>query len=80
MSSLSVSHVLSQYLNDLDSDLLEYITSIVDDMSLDDRKNSVLLQEIISPFLIDSGIVNEIGAEDLCKKISVSFGGRHVHL
>ena len=73
MSSLSVSHVLSQYLNDLDSDLLEYITSVVEDMSLDERKNHSVLQEVISPFLIDSGIVNESGAEDLCKTISVSF-------
>mmetsp|Transcript_9168 Transcript_9168/g.9238 ORF Transcript_9168/g.9238 Transcript_9168/m.9238 type:complete len:786 (+) Transcript_9168:135-2492(+) len=75
MSAVSVSQVLSSYLQDLDPDLLDYVTSVVDDMSIDERKNHNTLQEIIAPFLIDSGIVDEIGAEDLCKKIAVSFGG-----
>eukprot|EP01041_Mallomonas_annulata_P013718 gene13718-29174_t len=72
---ISVSSVLSTYIVGLDNDLFEYVTSVVEDMSAEERKNHNSLNEIISPFLVDSGIIDESGAEDLCRKIAVAFGG-----
>ena len=75
MSSISVSEIMSKSLTGLDSDLLEYVISVVENMSLDERRNSSCLQELIAPFLIDSELVDEAGAESLCRSIAVSFGG-----
>ena len=75
MTSINVQNVLSNFIKGLDDDLLEYLVSAVEDMSIDERRNHQSIQEVISPFLVDSGTVDETGAEDLCKKISIAFGG-----
>ena len=74
--SMSVEEVIQGHLKGLDDDLMSYIVSILEDMSLDERKSNETLQETISPFLLDSGFCDsEEDATTCCKKISVSFGG-----
>ena len=75
MSVFSSDEILNLYLKGLDDDLLEYIISVVDELSTDDKKNSSSLYDVIAPFLIDSGLADENSAQELCKKISISFGG-----
>jgi hypothetical protein len=76
MSALSPESVALQHLAGLDEDLITYITSILDDMTVDERKSSDALNESISPFLIDSEFVDsEEAALACCRKMSVSFGG-----
>jgi hypothetical protein len=74
MSVFSSNEILNLYLKGLDDDLLEYIISVVDELTADDKKNSSSLYDVIAPFLIDSGLADENSAQDLCKKISISFG------
>eukprot|EP01032_Pedospumella_encystans_P037967 gene37967-43004_t len=76
MSSFGVASILSQHLSSLDEDVREYLVSVVEGMSPDERKSSVSLNEAIGPFLVDGGAVeSEDAAELLCKTISISFGG-----
>lgn len=76
MSSFSVEEVLNANLKSLDEDVLSYLISVVDAMSLDERKSSQSLTEAIGPFLLDGGCVDsEDAAESLCKAIAVAFGG-----
>lgn len=76
MSSFDVAAILSQHLSSLDEDVREYLVSVVEGMSPDERKSSVSLNEAIGPFLVDGGAVeSEDAAELLCKTISISFGG-----
>ncbi len=76
MSSFDVAAILSHDLSSLDEDVREYLVSVVEGMSPDERKSSVSLNEAIGPFLVDGGAVeSEDAAELLCKTISISFGG-----
>jgi ATP-binding cassette subfamily F protein 3 len=76
MASFDVSAILHAQLSSLDEDILGYLVSVVEGMSLDERKSSQALSEAIGPFLLDCGSVDtEEAAEKLCKAISVSFGG-----
>lgn len=75
MANFSVENIMKENLKGLDEDLLLYITSVVEEMTIDERKNQKALNEIISPFLIDSGLLDEDGAEIVSKKIAVAFGG-----
>jgi len=76
MASFDVSTVLSQHLGALDEDVRDYLVSVVEGMSVDERKSSVSLNEAIGPFLIDGGTVeSEEAAEILCKTIAIFFGG-----
>jgi ATP-binding cassette, subfamily F, member 3 len=76
MSSFNVEEVLQKHLSTLDEDILSYLVSVVEGMSIDERKSNVSLNEIVGPFLVDSGFVeSENAAESVCKQISISFGG-----
>lgn len=75
MSSFSIEDIMKENLKGLDEDLLQYITLVVEEMSVDERKSQKALNEVISPFLIDSGLLDEDGSENCCKKIAVAFGG-----
>lgn len=73
---MDVNGILRSFLANLDEDILSYIISVVDDLSLIEKKSAQTLQEIISPYLLDSNFVNtEEEANDICQKISVQFGG-----
>ena len=72
---MSTSEVLSPFLVGLDTDLIEYIMSSVDNMTLEEKRSSSSLNDVISPFLIESELMTPEAAEELCKSISVSFGG-----
>lgn len=76
MSSFDVASILGQHLSALDDDVRDYLVSVVEDMSADERKSGAALNEAIGPFLLDGGSVeSEEAAEILCKTISISFGG-----
>ena len=73
---MDVSAVLRTLLPNFDEDLLNYIISILQDVSDEERKSANVLKEVVAPFLIDSSFVaNELEAEELCQRIAVSFGG-----
>jgi ATP-binding cassette subfamily F protein 3 len=76
MSGFDVEKTLRTHLSTLDEDILGYLISVVGDMSLEEKRSSQSLQEVISPFLVDSGFVSsEEDANACCKTISVAFGG-----
>ena len=75
MAAISPSQVLSQKLAGFDEELLGYITNILDEWSLDERRNIGQLKETILPFIVDTGFADETGAESLCRDISIAFGG-----
>ena len=51
------------------------MVSVVDGMTDSERKNYLILKEVIVPFLVDSGFAEEAASEDICKKIAIKFGG-----
>ena len=68
--------IISKILVGFDEDLLSYIISVVDGMTVDERKSFVELKQAIVPFLIDTGYVDsEPAAEEYCRKIAVANGG-----
>ena len=74
MNSLDVNDILVPILNGLDEDILNYVISAVDSMSEFEKKDINLLNEMISPFLIDSGYSNQSESMEICKKIAMKFG------
>lgn len=56
MASVSVSVVLKKWLPNFDEELLDYITAIVDEMSLEEKRSHNSLHEVMGPFIIDTGI------------------------
>jgi len=71
-----VVEVLNKHLASLDEDILSYITAVIEDMELDERKSSASLNEAIGPFLVDCGFSDsEEAAESYCKTIAIAFGG-----
>lgn len=78
MSALDVRGVLERALKGSfdDEGILEYLCGVVEGMSLEEKRNSSVLFEVISPFLIDAGAVADASAaEVVCKSLSVAFGG-----
>jgi len=67
------SEAVADLLKGLDDDLLGYISSVVEDMSENEKKNYVELSQVISPFLIDCGFADEEKSEELCKKIASKY-------
>jgi hypothetical protein len=55
MASVSVSVVLKKWLPNFDEELLDYITAIVDEMSLEEKRSHNSLHEVMGPFIIDTG-------------------------
>ena len=75
MATITPSHVLSQKLAGFDEELLGYITNILDEWTLDERRNIGQLKETIAPFIVDTGFADEAGADSLCRDIAIAFGG-----
>jgi ABC-type multidrug transport system fused ATPase/permease subunit len=75
MSAITVDGVLKKHMPDFDEEVLSYITSILEEMTLDERKSQQNLLEVIGPFIVDTGYADQAGSEALCKTISVAFGG-----
>lgn len=78
MASIDVRNVLEKQFSGTfeDEGVLEYLVSVVEGMTLEEKRSSTVLFEVISPFLIDAGIsADETAAEATCKSISVCFGG-----
>ena len=73
-SSDDVNVILVPILNGLDEDIINYVISAVESMSDVEKKDINLLNEMISPFLIDSGYSNEAESMEICKKIAMKFG------
>lgn len=64
-----VDQVLRDQLNGFDEDLLSYIVSIVEEMTLDERRSTAALKEAIGPFLIDTQFsASESEVEAHCKR------------
>lgn len=61
--------------NELDEDIVSYLISIVEGMSLQERRSSEALHEVIGPFLQDSALGSDSAILDMCKEISMAFGG-----
>jgi hypothetical protein len=55
MASVSVSVILKKWLPNFDEELLDYITAIVDEMSLEEKRSHNSLHEVMGPFIIDTG-------------------------
>lgn len=75
MSALSIEGVVASVLPGFDEDLVGYIVAILEQMEIEERQNSDVLNEAIVPFIVDSEYANESTAVLLCRKISVAFGG-----
>lgn len=58
MASISVDVVLKKFLPNFDEELLDYITAIVDEMSLDEKRSHNSLHEVMGPFIVDTGDYN----------------------
>lgn len=55
MAGISVSAVLQKFLPKFDEELLDYITAIVDEMSLDEKRSHSSLHDVMGPFIVDTG-------------------------
>ena len=55
MAGISVSVVLQKYLPKFDEELLDYITAIVEEMSLEEKRSHHSLHEVMGPFIVDTG-------------------------
>lgn len=76
MVDIDASEILKKHLTTLDEDIIEYLVGAVDGLSITEKKNSDTLYETIGPFLLDTGAYDsEEAAQDICKKISIDFGG-----
>lgn len=55
MASISVGAVLQRLLPKFDEELLDYITAIVEEMSLEEKRSHNSLHEVMGPFIVDTG-------------------------
>jgi hypothetical protein len=53
--STDAKSVLTTILDGFQDDLLEYLITAVDDMTLDEKRSVNSIHEFISPFLLDTG-------------------------
>jgi hypothetical protein len=59
----------------LDDDIINYLISVLSDMSLQERRTTESLCEVLAPFLLDSGSISSDEIDGLCKELAISFGG-----
>ena len=71
----NIAEVLETNLSSLDSDIREYLITVLEDMTVTERRTVSVLHEVMTPFLISSTEMSEEEAEILCRKLSVEFGG-----
>lgn len=55
MAASNVSAVLQKHLPKFDEELLDYITAIVEEMSLEEKRSHNSLHEVMGPFIVDTG-------------------------
>jgi hypothetical protein len=71
--------VASHCMDDVGEDILQYIATIVVEMSVEERRSSATLFASISPFIIDCcsspDVDGEKVANSICKSIAISCGG-----
>lgn len=71
--------VASHCMDDVGEDILQYIATIVVEMSVDERRSSATLFTSISPFIIDCcsspDVDGEKVANSICKSIAIACGG-----
>lgn len=72
---MSVSEVVSSCLAGLDSDLLNYIENVLEDLTISEKRNFQSVYDAIGPFLTDSDFSDEAITTEICQKISLQFGG-----
>lgn len=76
MADFDVEKVLRSQLTGLDDDILSYLISVVDNMTIDEKRSFQSLNDVVGPFLIDSGFSSsDDDALACCKQLSVAFGG-----
>lgn len=74
--SMSTQEIIEQILPNFNEDLLSYMISIFDEMSLVEKHNSSYIYEIISPFLLDTEYcTNDHDIEKICRQFVQAFGG-----
>ena len=61
--------------SELDDSILEYCASILDELSEEEKTRSDLIEEMMGPFLLESGSFDEDKTKEICTKIARSFGG-----
>ena len=71
----AVQAVAQRVLPGFDEDLLGYISAVLLEMSVDERRNAAVMSEAVAPFLVDADYATEQGAEKLCQQLTVAFGG-----
>ena len=55
MAATSVCVILQKFLPKFDEELLDYITAIVEEMSLEEKRSHNSLHEVMGPFIVDTG-------------------------
>ena len=55
MAVTSVCVILQKFLPKFDEELLDYITAIVEEMSLEEKRSHNSLHEVMGPFIVDTG-------------------------
>lgn len=76
VTKMDVEAALKLHLATLEEDILSYLQSIVEDLSISERKAPQKLFEAISPFLVEGGYYNtDDECMQKCRELSVSFGG-----
>ena len=73
--SEDVEGVVRRALVGLDDDILSYLVSSIDGMSPAERRSFDSLVELVQPFLVDAGFCDESSAVQICRQLTVSFGG-----
>jgi hypothetical protein len=72
---LAASEILSKHLSGIDEDILNYLVDVVDGLTIQEKRTTTALHEIISPFLLDSGFCkDDDSAISVCKEISIAYG------
>ena len=70
-----VETVVRSALHGLDDDILSYLVSTVDNMSPAERRSFDCLRELIEPFLLDTDFCDGPTATQICRQMTVAFGG-----
>jgi ABC-type multidrug transport system fused ATPase/permease subunit len=72
---MSSQEILETILPNFNEDLIGYIISIFDEMSLSEKHNQSYISETLSPFLLDTEYCSSHEIDNICKQIVIAFGG-----
>lgn len=76
IEEMNVEDGLKTHLSNLEEDILSYLQSMLEDLSVSELKAPQRLFDTISPFLIDGGFYStEEECMQKCRELSVAFGG-----